>query len=380
MLVFAADLLYYVPALAGNPVVEIWSDSIWLAAYVLIAAAGAHPGERRGSNLTRSVEHAPLRRLRFVGIALLVMPAMFAVEQLAGSGKTDWRAAVAINASVAVLVVLRLRILLSQVDRARGEASTAQNRFETVFETAGLGISITEEGKLIRSNPAFQKLIGYTSEELATMSVSDDRPSGRLRRSSSSTRRSTEITQSSSDASSGVTGTSCTSTSTSPSPPGTGMSIAVIEDVTGRKELEEQVREAQKIEAVGRLAGGIAHDFNNILTVVSGHTELLRDQLTEDAEADIETILDSVRRANDLTRQLLTFSRREEPSTAVIEPADIFRDTEILIRNVVGGSVSLEVRIEDSSPRGGRRSRPARVRSCSTSPSTRATRCRTAGA
>ena len=349
VLVFAADLLYYVPALADNPVVEVWSDSIWLAAYILIAAAGVHPGERRGNNVTRSVEHAPLRRLRFVGIALLVMPAMFAVEQLAGSGKTDWRAAVAINASVAVLVVLRLRILLSQVDRARGEASTAQNRFETVFETAGLGISITEEGKLIRSNPAFQKLIGYTSEELATMSVADIvHPDDFDAHVTHATldgnhaiferrfiRRDGEIVH--------VHINLTFSAST-------GMSIAVIEDVTGRKELEEQMREAQKMEAVGRLAGGIAHDFNNILTVVSGHTELLRDQLTEDAEADIETILDSVRRANDLTRQLLTFSRREEPSTAVIEPADIFRDTEILIRNVVGGSVSLDVRIEDTSP------------------------------
>ena len=91
------------------------------------------------------------------------MPTTFAVQHLVGTGSTDWRASVAINAAVAVLVVLRLSILISQVDRARGEASTAESRFETVFETAGLGISITEDGKLIRTNPAFQKLIGYTA-------------------------------------------------------------------------------------------------------------------------------------------------------------------------------------------------------------------------
>jgi signal transduction histidine kinase len=130
----------------------------------------------------------------------------------------------------------------------------------------------------------------------------------------------------------------------------TGMSIAVIEDVTGRKELEDQVREAQKMEAVGRLAGGIAHDFNNILTVVSGYTELLRDQLPPEAEADVTTILDSVRRANDLTRQLLTFSRRQDPTSTVIDSAEIFRDTELLIRNVIGEDVSLVTRIEDTSP------------------------------
>ena len=128
------------------------------------------------------------------------------------------------------------------------------------------------------------------------------------------------------------------------------MSIAVIEDVTGRKELEAQMREAQKMEAVGRLAGGIAHDFNNILTVVSGYTELLRDQLPEEAHADVETILDSVKRASDLTRQLLTFSRRQGPTPTVIGSAEIFRDTELLMRNVLGADVTLQSRIESTSP------------------------------
>jgi signal transduction histidine kinase len=128
------------------------------------------------------------------------------------------------------------------------------------------------------------------------------------------------------------------------------MSIAVIEDVTGRKELEEQMREAQKMEAVGRLAGGIAHDFNNIMTVVSGYTELLREHLPEAAHADVDTILDSVKRASDLTRQLLTFSRRQAPSLSLIDSAEIFRDTELLMRNVIGADVSLVTRIEDTSP------------------------------
>jgi PAS domain S-box-containing protein len=350
LLVFVADFVFYVPMLGAHANAQLWSDSAWLAGYVLIAAAGIHPAERRRRNWSANAESSPVRRLRFVGVALLAMPATFAIEQLAGSGSTDWRAAVAINASVAALVVLRLRILLSQVDRARREASTAKNRFETVFETAGLGISITEQGKLIRTNPAFQKLVGYTSDELATMSVSDVvhpddfdaqvdpatlGDGGHATFQRRFVRRDGEIVH----VHINLTFSAAT-----------GMSIAVIEDVTGQKELEEQMREAQKMEAVGRLAGGIAHDFNNILTVVSGHTELLRDQLPEEAEADIETILHSVRRANDLTRQLLTFSRREEPSTALIEPVDIFRDTEMLIRNVIGGSVVLKTRIEPASP------------------------------
>ena len=349
LLVFVADLIYYVPTFGATGNAVIWSDSTWLAAYVMIAAAGVHTAERRSSDRA-AIEASPVRRLRFVGIALLTMPAAFAVQHLVGTGATDWRASVAINAAVAMLVVLRLSILLSQVDRARLEASAAESRFETIFESTGLGISITEGGKLMRTNPAFQRLIGYTGEELATMSVADvvhpdDFDAGVDPATFGDGGHATferRFIRSDGD----VIDVHINLTFSSAA----GMSIAVIEDVTGHQELEDQVREAQKMEAVGRLAGGIAHDFNNILTVVSGHTELLRDQLPQEADADIDTILDSVRRANDLTRQLLTFSRREEPATALIEPADFFRDTELLIRNVIGASVKLETRIAATSP------------------------------
>lgn len=351
VLVFVADIIYYVPSFGATASAQTWSDSTWLAAYVLIAAAGIHPAERRIRRSSMHDESSPLRRLRFVGIALLTMPTAFAVEHLAGTGGTDWRASVAINGAVAALVVIRLRSLLTQVDGARLDASTAKDRFETVFETAGLGISITENGRLKRTNPTFQRLVGYSAEQLATMGVADivhpddfdalvdpttmGNGSGHgiferrfIRSDGEIVHAHINFTHSAS----------------------TGLSIAVIEDVTGQKQLEAQMREAQKMEAVGRLAGGIAHDFNNILTVVSGYTELLREQLPEEAHADVDTILDSVRRASDLTRQLLTFSRRQGPTLAVVESAEIFRDTELLMRNVIGADVSLEARIEDSSP------------------------------
>ena len=350
--VFAADLVYYVPTFGASPTAQIWSDSTWLAAYILIAAAGIHPGERRTPKQSVSVESSPLRRLRFVGIALLTMPTAFAVEHLVGSGSTDWLAAVAINGAVAVLVVLRLRILLTQVDGARRDASTAKDQFETVFETAGLGISITENGRLMRTNPTFQRLVGYTGEQLATMSVADivhpDDFDALVDPATMGDGSGHAVFERRFIRSDGQVVYAHINFSHSA---GTGLSIAVIEDVTGRKELEEQMREAQKMEAVGRLAGGIAHDFNNILTVVSGYTELLREQLPDEAHADVDTILDSVKRASDLTRQLLTFSRRQGPTLTVIDSAEIFRDTELLMRNVIGADVNLVTRIEDTSPR-----------------------------
>ena len=251
------------------------------------------------------------------------MPAAFAVEHLAGTGGTDWRASVAINAAVAALVVLRLRSLLTQVDGARLDASTATDRFETVFETAGLGISITEDGRLKRTNPTFQRLVGYSAEQLATMGVADivhpddlpRSPDGapefarwprRPRPRSATSGRNGEVIEVEMERPPARVARPAGA-------PGHG------EDVTERKQLEEQLRQAQKMEAVGRLAGGIAHDFNNLLTVDPRLRRAPRDAA---AGADSR----ARRRRRDprrppsaratLTRQLLAFSRKQ-----VLEPA-----------------------------------------------------------
>ena len=88
--------------------------------------------------------------------------------------------------------------------------------------------------------------------------------------------------------------------------------LALVRDTTARRELEDQLRHSQKMEAVGRLAGGVAHDFNNLLTVINGYTDVLLDQLAEDApeQADLAMIRDAGDRAAALTAQLLAFSRR----------------------------------------------------------------------
>src|SRR5215469_3948805 len=87
----------------------------------------------------------------------------------------------------------------------------------------------------------------------------------------------------------------------------------IAEDVTGRKALEDQLRQAQKMEAVGTLAGGIAHDFNNLLTVITGYCQLLLGEHENDPQStrSLEQILRASDRATDLTRQLLAFSRRQ---------------------------------------------------------------------
>ncbi len=108
--------------------------------------------------------------------------------------------------------------------------------------------------------------------------------------------------------------------------------------------LREQLQQARKMEAIGRLAGGIAHDFNNLLTVINGSAEALGSgALAADPalEAEVDEIRSAAQRAADLTRQLLTFSRRELEQPAVVNPSDTIRGMSGMLRRIIGEDVRL---------------------------------------
>jgi signal transduction histidine kinase len=111
---------------------------------------------------------------------------------------------------------------------------------------------------------------------------------------------------------------------------------------------EEQLRHAQKMEAVGRLAGGIAHDFNNLLTAILGYSELFLSDLPSDAagRADIEEIKNAGQQAASLTQQLLAFSRRQVLEPRVVNLNDIITNVEKLLRRVIGADVELSIDLE----------------------------------
>ncbi|OLD75114.1 MAG: hypothetical protein AUI33_05755 [Ignavibacteria bacterium 13_1_40CM_2_61_4] len=122
-------------------------------------------------------------------------------------------------------------------------------------------------------------------------------------------------------------------------------------DVTEARQLEEQLRRAQKMEAVGRLAGGIAHDFNNILTAILGTTQLLDRELAPDAAArpDIGEIRKAAERAADLTRQLLAYSRQQVLAPRVLDVHAAVRGLGPMLRRLIGEDVEL-VTEADSAP------------------------------
>jgi PAS domain S-box-containing protein len=121
--------------------------------------------------------------------------------------------------------------------------------------------------------------------------------------------------------------------------------LAVQRDITARKQLEREFTQAQKMEAVGRLAGGVAHDFNNLLTAILGYADLLLATVGEDASlaADIHEIRSAGERASRLTRQLLTFSRAQPVSPKILNVNDIVGELQKMLSRVIGEDVVLDL-------------------------------------
>jgi PAS domain S-box-containing protein len=123
----------------------------------------------------------------------------------------------------------------------------------------------------------------------------------------------------------------------------------VILDATDRKQLEEQLAQARKMEAVGQLTGGVAHDFNNLLTVVLGNVDMLGRKAEDEARRTrrIDAIRQATERGRDLTRQLLAFSRRQHLSPVSVDVNTLIADFVPLIRQAVGEAVTCEVSLTD---------------------------------
>jgi len=127
--------------------------------------------------------------------------------------------------------------------------------------------------------------------------------------------------------------------------------LSLFRDVTAQRQLEEQLRQSQKMEAIGQLAGGVAHDFNNILTVIQGHASLLMGgHLGESAGRSAEQIVQAAERAAGLTRQLLTFSRRQLIQPKQLDVNKVVGNMTNMLGRLLGEDVALQLNYCQSPP------------------------------
>ena len=128
--------------------------------------------------------------------------------------------------------------------------------------------------------------------------------------------------------------------------------VGVAEDMTEYRTMEEQLRQTQKMEAIGTLAGGIAHDFNNILTSINGYTELSRMILTgnDKVRAYLGVVLQATGRAADLVRQILTFSRQERVERRLIQLRPVVAETIKLLRASIPSTIEFDISLATDAP------------------------------
>jgi nitrogen-specific signal transduction histidine kinase/CheY-like chemotaxis protein len=123
----------------------------------------------------------------------------------------------------------------------------------------------------------------------------------------------------------------------------------VFRDITQRRQLEEQLRQAQKIEAVGRLAGGVAHDFNNLLNVITGYGQMVFRRLPDGPEREkTKAILQAAERAAGLTRQLLAFSRKQVLEPKVLDLNAVVGGMDEMLRRLIGEDIELHTQLAPS--------------------------------
>ena len=227
-------------------------------------------------------------------------------------------------------------------------------RYKALFEQAAMGVSQIEvkSGRFVRVNQRFADIVGYSVEQLCRRSFAaithpddldvDLEP---LRQLQAGTIR--EFTCEKRYLRQDGTPVWVNLTVSAMWAPGATPDYftTVVQDITERKQLEEQFRHSQKMEAMGRLSAGVAHDFNNLLTVIMGRIGLLRmkDKISPDIAASIHQIDEAAERATKLTRQLLTFSRQENTHLKEHNLNGLLANMVKMLRRLVVENISIQV-------------------------------------
>jgi PAS domain S-box-containing protein len=271
---------------------------------------------------------------------------------------------------MAVAVLLGYGIAASVLGRryaARAASLEARNShyqhfLRQVIDTTPHLIFVKDwEGRYVLANRAVAEFHGTTVESIvgkrdSDFSVKDEEAEQFLRddREVMSTQQAVFIAEEPATSSNGATRWFQTVKVPLLSSDGTARQVlGVATDITERKQLEDQFRQAHKMEAVGRLAGGVAHDFNNVLTIIRAQTEfLLADLPAEDSRrGEVLEIQNAADRAASFTRQLLAFSRRQLLQPEVLDLNGVITGMDMMMRRLVGEDIVLLTKLHPDLPR-----------------------------
>jgi PAS domain S-box-containing protein len=239
-------------------------------------------------------------------------------------------------------------------DRKRAESAeleaiaalrASEQQFHAIFDTALDAMVLTDdEGRFVDVNPAACTLLGRTHQELLTLSAAD------VTLEPDPERRAWRAFLDAGSASGAFTmirkdGTHRETEGTARANVQPGRHLSILRDVTDRKQLEQALWQAQKLESVGTLAGGIAHDFNNMLMAISGYSSLLLGRLPIGSveRHHVEEIEQAAARAAKLTAQLLAFGRRQVLMPQAIDLCALVTELSPMLERVVGAKVSVTI-------------------------------------
>lgn len=242
--------------------------------------------------------------------------------------------------------------------QAEEELRQSEERYRTLFECSLDAVYTHDlEGHFIDVNPTTLGLLGYSKDELARITIAEliepgDLPTMRVifEELKKSGRQNVPRVLRLKRKDGSCVDVEVMETLLSTTGSG-GLVMGVARDLTERKkaesrlrELEEQFRQAQKLETIGRLAGGIAHDFNNMLSAIIGYSEMILRSLREGdpLRRDIEQIRKAAERSAELTRQLLAFSRRQVFELKVVNLNSIIKNMEDMLRRLIGEDIALQ--------------------------------------
>jgi len=251
---------------------------------------------------------------------------------------------------------IAIRTDITERKRAEEALRASEKRFKALFEQAAVGVAQTdvETGRFVQVNQRYCELVGRSRQELeqltftaithpqdlaGTLASTRQVKAGAVRESTQEKRY---LRKDYSEVWVNVTVSAMWAPGEAPD-----YFIAVVQDITERKQLEEQYRQAQKMEAIGTLAGGIAHDFNNILTAIVGYTELARLVLKENPNVreHLGAVLKATTRATDLVRQILTFSHHQLLERRPIQLQEVVMESLNLLRATIPSTIEFDTSI-----------------------------------